>query len=342
MTFKKKAGKLELAASDRFAIREQVKAQGIRVSFVCQHLDLSLRSLYPKKQVSPTPKVVPKILLPRPIDYVARRNAIATLAIAYPWWGYKRIAVLARREGWKVSDRKTYKILKQLDLLIKPKKPKAELYQAAKLFELLPDGPNQLFQTDVTYLHIPGYGWWYAVTVIDYYSRYLLACHLTPSYRAVDCVEAFEKAMDEAERVTGTRPTNVTVVTDNGSSFLARRFRQMLKQLEFEHARIQYRTPTQLGLLERFHQTLKKEEVHWRLYDNPEHARVCLEQFRHRYNAIRPHWALAPKNGGDVVTPEDVYLGKTKCKLPKWQGWARKAREMIEEQTRLGLETGTH
>jgi transposase InsO family protein len=281
-------------------------------------------------------------IISQPTDYVARRNAIATLALAYPWWGYKRIAVLARREGWKISDRKTYKILKQLDLLIKLKKPKAELYQAAKLFELLPDGPNQLFQTDVTYLHIPGYGWWYAVTVIDYYSRYLLACHLTPSYRAIDCVEAFEKAMDEAERLTGVRPTNATVVTDNGSSFLARRFRQMLKSLELDHARIQYRTPTQLGLLERFHQTLKREEVHWRPYENPEHARRCLEEFRHRYNAIRPHWALIPDNGGDVVTPEDVYLNCVRCKLPKWQGWAQKAKEIIEEQTRIELATGTH
>jgi len=40
----------------------------------------------------------------------------------------------------------------------------AELYQAGKLYELLPSGPNELWQMDVTYVHIPGYGWWYAVT----------------------------------------------------------------------------------------------------------------------------------------------------------------------------------
>ena len=52
------------------------------------------------------------------------------------------------------------------------------------MFELLPSAPNELWQADVTYLHIPGHGWWYAVTVIDYYSRYLLACHFTPRSRA--------------------------------------------------------------------------------------------------------------------------------------------------------------
>jgi hypothetical protein len=39
-----------------------------------------------------------------------------------------------------------------------------ELYQAARLFELLPQAPNELWQMDVTYIHIPGHGWWYAVT----------------------------------------------------------------------------------------------------------------------------------------------------------------------------------
>ena len=57
---------------------------------------------------------------------------------------------------------------------------------------LLPSAPNDLWQADVTYLHIPGHGWWYAVTVIDYYSRYLLACHFTPSYRAADVNAALD------------------------------------------------------------------------------------------------------------------------------------------------------
>jgi transposase InsO family protein len=61
----------------------------------------------------------------------------------------------------------------------------AELYQSMKLWQLLPNGPNELWQTDVTYVHIPGHGWWYVITVIDYYSRYLLAAYLTDSYSAI-------------------------------------------------------------------------------------------------------------------------------------------------------------
>ena len=118
------------------------------------------------------------------------------------------------------------------------------------------------------------------------------------------------------------------LVTDNGSSFLARHFQAHIAG-QYAHVRIQYRTPTQLGLLERFHQTLKTEEVYWKLYSSPAEARASLEQFRRRYNGIRPHWALEPAGGGDVVTPQEVYVQGCAVKLPRWQGWAKAAREKL-------------
>jgi len=103
---------------------------------------------------------------PKPVPE-ALAEAIRKLAESYPWWGYKRIAVIARRNGIGVSNKQVYKVMKACGLLQKRRVRKAELYQAARLFELLPSAPNELWQADVTYLHIPGHGWWYAVTVID-------------------------------------------------------------------------------------------------------------------------------------------------------------------------------
>jgi hypothetical protein len=101
------------------------------------------------------------------------RQAVIAMATANPWYGYKRIAVMCRREGQAVKDRHAYAVMRAAGLLQKVRPRAPELYQAAKLFELLPQKPNDLWQMDVTYIHIPGHGWWYAVTVIDYYSRYL-------------------------------------------------------------------------------------------------------------------------------------------------------------------------
>lgn len=264
------------------------------------------------------PKGVPEVL----------STQIRALAERYPWWGYKRIAVIARREGLRITNKQVYRVFKAFGLLQKKPVREAALYQAARLFELLPQGVNDLWQADVTYLHMPGHGWWYAVTVIDYFSRYLLACHFTASYTARDVAEALDQARAEAERLHGPLAKKPFLVTDNGSSFLARFFQRHIDG-EFTHVRIQYRTPTQLGLLERFHQTLKTEEVYWQLYESPGEARVSLQDFRQRYNEVRPHWALIPADGGDVLTPADVYLHGKPVQLPKWQGWAIAAKEKL-------------
>jgi len=266
---------------------------------------------------------------PKPIPPEVEK-AVYEMAKANPWYGYKRIAVMCRRAGRRVKNRQAYRVMKKHHLLQKRRCRKAELHQASKLYELLPLGPNELWQMDVTYVHIPGYGWWYAVTVIDYYSRYLLACHLTWSYSASHVIEALEQARGEAERIHGPLKKPAFLVTDNGSSFVSRAFHEYVRG-DYSHVRIQYRTPTQLGLLERMHRTLKEEEIYWRIYDDPAHARQCLAEFRDRYNNRRPHWALIPEEGGDPITPEDVYVHGQVVQIPKWQGWAKEAKKRLEE-----------
>ena len=251
------------------------------------------------------------------------------MAQANPWYGYKRIAVMCRRAGQAVKNRQAYRVMKTHGLLHKRKPRAAELYQASKLYQLLPSSPNQLWQMDVTYVHIPGHGWWYAVTVIDYYSRYLLAARLTFSYAATEVTAALDEARAEAERLCGPLTEPPFLVTDNGSSFLSKHFRRHIKD-EYTHVRIRYRTPTQLGLLERFHQTLKEEEIYWNLYKNPGHARDCIAVFKERYNLRRPHWALIPDGGGDPLTPYDVYVNGRATQIPKWQAWARAAKAKLE------------
>ena len=80
------------------------------------------------------------------------------------------------------------------------------------------------------------------MTVIDYYSRYLLSCHLIGSYCASEVLVGLRLAREEAERIHGPLASMPFLVTDNGSSFIARRFQQHMKD-QFRHARIRYRTP---------------------------------------------------------------------------------------------------
>lgn len=273
---------------------------------------------------------------PRAVDPELSR-VVCSFAEKYPWWGYKRLAVVLRRAKVAVTNRLVYRVLKAAGLLQKRRARNAELYQAAKLFELLPQRPNDLWQADVTYIHIPGFGWWYAATVIDYFSRYLLALHLSPSNDAAALITAIDQAIAEAERIHGPLAKPPILVHDNGSNFLSRRFCGHISGL-LSPVRTRYRTPEQLGLLERFHRTLKVEEVYWNLYDSPAQARDQLAAFRQRYNEVRPHWALTPPGGGDPVTPADVYVRNVPVELPQWQGWAKAAKDKLEKRMQQDAE----
>jgi transposase InsO family protein len=317
----------------RDTVREAVSSQApVRLKAVVRAVGWASSSFFHRrKQERRRPGPAPSVLDP------ALAETIRQLATSYPWWGYKRLAVIARRRGLGVSNRLVYRVLKAADLLQRPRPRSAELYQATRLFELLPSGPNELWQADVTYVHIPGHGWWYAVTVIDYFSRYLLALHLSPSHDAAAVMEAVDLARAKAERHHGRLTRPPFLVTDNGSSFIARRFRRYIEG-SFSQVRTRYRTPQQLGLLERFHQTLKDEEVYWHVYSSPDEARQKLAAFHERYNVVRPHWALIPVEGGDPVTPEDVYCRGIAVQLPAWQGWARAAKAKLDALLRQDAE----
>jgi hypothetical protein len=66
------------------------------------------------------------------------------------------------------------------------------------------------------------------------------------------------------------------------------------------------------------------------MYDSPAHCRECLEEFRVRYNGRRPHWALVPLGGGDPLVPEEVYTSGQAIEIPRWQGWAKGAKEKLD------------
>ena len=56
-----------------------------------------------------------------------------------------------------------------------------------------------------------------------------------------------------------------------------------------------------------------------------------MDEFRRRYNGRRPHWALIPEEGGDPLVPEEVYREARSITIPRWQGWAKGAKEELEK-----------
>ena len=125
------------------------------------------------------------------------------------------------REGHFLSESSVYRILKAYDLI---PSPAFVVLSAAKTFAHPTHRPNELWQTDFTYLHVVWWGWYYLSTVLDDYSRYILAWTLRSSMQAPDVM----KTLDLARAATGVDRVSVAyrlrLLSDNGPRYISEQF----------------------------------------------------------------------------------------------------------------------
>src|SRR6201994_4810342 len=95
-------------------------------------------------------------------------------------------------EGYFVSEASVYRLLKARDLITSPA---FIVMKAADTFKDKTTAPNQLWQTDFTYLKVIGWGWFYLSTVLDDYSRYIVAWKLCATMKAEDVTATLELAL---------------------------------------------------------------------------------------------------------------------------------------------------
>ena len=177
---------------------------------------------------------------------------------------------------------------------------------------------NQLWQTDFTYLKVIGWGWFYLSTVLDDYSRYIIAWKLCTTMKVDDVTDTLEVALQASgcDRVSVQhRPR---LLSDNGSSYISGDLAEWLEDQSMDHVRGAPYHPQTQGKIERWHQTLKNR-VLLENYFLPGDLKASIEAFVTHYNYERYHESL--KN----VTPADVYFGRDKVILLE--------RERIKHQT---------
>ena len=117
--------------------------------------------------------------------------------------------------------------------------------------------PNQMWQTDFTYFKVIGWGWFYLSTILDDYSRYIIAWKLCTTMKAGDVTETLELALeasgcDQAEVIHKPR-----LLSDNGSSYISGDLADWLEDHAMKHVRGAPYHPQTQGKIERWHQTLK-------------------------------------------------------------------------------------
>ena len=199
-----------------------------------------------------------------------------------------------------VSESSVYRILKAADLITSPA---YILMSASDAFQHPTSRVHEMWQTDFTYFRIINWGWYYLSTVLDDFSRYIIAWKLSPTMGATDVTET----LDQAITVTGVDQIRVKhrprLLSDNGPAYLSGELREYLGERKMAHTRGAPYHPQTQGKIERYHRTMKNV-VKLQHYYFPWELEAALRDFVAYYNNERYHESLAN------VTPSDVYFGR--------------------------------
>jgi len=226
---------------------------------------------------------------------------ILTRARASPELSSRQVALqLVDDERWYVSESTVFRILKR-EGLIKPSEIVG--FKAGKEYHRKTKRPNELWATDCAHLKVAYWGWYYLVTVMDDYSRFILAWELKSDMAAGSLIDVVQKAVDSTGMTDVPVEDRTVLLSDNGSGYLSRQFGEYLRLVGVRHIVASPYHPQTNGKIERYHRSLKGE-INQLPYDMPSELEKAIAAFIEYYNYQRYHEGL-----GDV-TPYDVYTGR--------------------------------
>ena len=228
-------------------------------------------------------------------------QAVLALAHASPELSARELALRITDAGaFSVSESTCYRILKR-NGLVKP----AEVvgFKAGKEYHRKTSRPNEMWATDGAYLKVMGWGYYYLVTVLDDYSRFILAWRLQVDMTANSLIEVVQEAVEATGMTEVPLRDRTSLLSDNGPGYLSRVFDRYLWLLGIRHIVASPYHPQTNGKLERYHRTVK-EQVKLVVYETPSALERAVNAFVDYYNHRRYH------EGIGNVTPADAYYGR--------------------------------
>jgi putative transposase len=216
-----------------------------------------------------------------------------------------------------VSEASVYRLLKAHDLITSPA---FVVIKAANEFHTKTTRPNEMWQTDFTYFKIIGWGWMYLSTVLDDFSRYIIAGKLCTTMRAQDVTDTLELALTASGCDSATVRHKPRLLSDNGPSYIAEDLAEWIETHGMSHIHGAPLHPQTQGKIERWHQTLKNR-ILLENYFLPGDLEAQIEAFIEHYNHRRYHESL------DNVTPADAYFGRAAAIIEQRERIKRKTIE---------------
>lgn len=231
------------------------------------------------------------------------RGQIVNLALEYPDESPRQLTYrFIDEKAYFVSESSVYRILKGYDLI---ESPAFEVITAKNKFDNPTKRVNEMWQTDFTQFLVVDWGWYYLSTVLDDYSRYILAYKLSPTMNAQDAEDTLKIALAKAEIDKVKVYHKPRLLSDNGPAYHSADLAQFLKERRIDHIYGAPYHPMTQGKIERWHRSMKNV-IKLQNYYSPSELERAIAEWAEYYNNQRYHESL------ENVTPADVYFGREK------------------------------
>jgi putative transposase len=270
--------------SERVARSRELVARGFAAAAVARVMQITRQAIYRV----PTPRTGRQRRLVRdPVE-----AAIVEVAADNQTDGYRMVTAFVRRRlGRPVNRKRVLRVMRERKL-IQRRRP-LERRKRPGFFRV--ERPRQLWQLDMTSVWVAEHGWCYLNAIIGCCTREIVAWQLELRCRADEAIAVVERAA----ALHGIVPGELTLGSDNGSAFTARRFKACLAELGIRHRRGGYRDPESQAFIESWFGKLKEREVWLNEYETLDDARRGISAYVDRYHQ-RPH------SGLNYRTPDEV------------------------------------
>lgn len=249
--------------------------------------------------VGAVPRATLRYVSVRPSQEVLRQRMreIAHTRVSY---GYRRIEVLLRREGWVVNHKRVRRLYREEGLTQKTKRPRRRKCAVVRMVRPIPGTPNERWAMDFIHDTFADGTSFRVLSVIDCYTRECVALVPRLRFRGEDVAACLTVVRD-------TRGLPAVIQTDNGSEFTSRTFDAWAywNQVRMDFSRPG--KPTDNAAVESFHNAVRRECLTQHHFLNISDAQATLDRYRDEYNNFRPHSSLANQSPAQfrvsVTTP---------------------------------------
>ena len=226
-------------------------------------------------------------------DDGALRTRLRELATERPRFGYRRLQVLLRREGYRVNHKRIHRLYRAEGLAVR-RRPRKRVAVSRGIQPSVGSQPNDCWCLDFVSDTLASGRRIRALAVLDTCTREALTIEVDTSLPGARVVQVLDQLIH-------ARATPTTIVLDNGPELTS----QVLDQWAYQHhVKLQFidpGKPIQNAFIESFNSRFRDEclNVHW--FTSLADAQLLIESWRLDYNHCRPHSALG------YQTPEEVY-----------------------------------